>query len=107
MRILANRILIAVCCFLRRHTPALLGLAYRSLGMLDVAYRDANEHGGVVCIGPGSWHPKAAARLSVASMIYVARSGSVPRGKLIDLYFLLFFRYYGYASGGRRGTREA
>ena len=53
MRILSNRILIAVCCFLRRHTPALLGLAYRSLDMLDVAYRDANEHGGVVYIGPG------------------------------------------------------
>ena len=52
----ANRILIAVCCSLRRYTPALLGLAYRSLGMLDVGYRDADEHGGVVCTSPGRYH---------------------------------------------------
>lgn len=52
----ANRILIAACCSSRWHTPALLGLAYRSLGMLDVGYRDADEHGGVVCTSPGRYH---------------------------------------------------
>lgn len=51
----ANRILIAAFCSPKWHTPALLGLAYRSLDMLDVAYRDANEHGGVVYICPGRW----------------------------------------------------